>query len=232
MTDEEAKKWVGKLCAAEKRLDFNGGFGFVYGPLSTLESADVAFLTLNPGRPPDGVEVTRAISNECGNAYELDACKPGVSPLAAQFLKFAEMIDRKPKKILTGVVAPFRSGNWRDLEPEQVATSLELGRCFWRGPLQRESLKLVVCCSHVAAMVASELIEVDCTRKDDCKNWAIDSGWGNTKIRVSEKCDKALVHLPHLSRYQLFSHEESKQVLKELFTCQLKGYLEVEKGGL
>lgn len=125
--------WIKKIEKAESDLGFKDGYKFVYGPWTTLAQAEVAFLSLNPGRAPDDAEM-RTISDERGNSYEVERYTTK-SPITDQFLRLADFLNQKPADILAGVVVPFRSDSWAELSKHQKNESLKLGREFWAEPL-------------------------------------------------------------------------------------------------
>ena len=149
--------WIKELEEAEDRFGFSDGYQLVYGPWDTLDKADVAFLSLNPGKAsPYHMNSIREISNERGNTYEVER-RTTVSWINEQLLQIAPLLDRKPAEILTGVVAPFRSDDWAGLTPCQREGSLALGRRFWQAPLSKPDLRLVIVCSSPAAKLVVDV---------------------------------------------------------------------------
>ena len=200
--------WDSLLRRKEKELGFSEGYKFVYGPWDTLSGAEVAFPSLNPGKAPDKAD-KRTVSDERGNSYEMERCMTK-SPTTDPFLRLAEVLGRHPADTLTGVAAPFRSDNWKGLSRSQRTASLELGRYFWRVPLNQRSLRAIVASSNQAAKLAVEVTEA--SRKPE----TIAAGWGNTKLRHHRFGDgKFVLHLPHLSRFKLLGRKRSKQLLRE-----------------
>jgi hypothetical protein len=197
------------LVAAERELGFHQGFKMLFGPWATLDTADVAFLSLNPGRAPDNAEM-RVVSDERGNSYYVEQ-EITRSPITAQFLGMAKFLGVQPGAILTGVVAPFRSNNWKSLPRLQREGALEIGRQFWLKPLQRPTLRLIITCSNEAAAMA-------CAITDAILEEEISSGWGGISIRGYRTPDgRSLVHLPHLSRFRLFGRPASEEPLRRIF---------------
>ena len=74
--------WFDRLTAEERRLDLSGGFKFLYGPWKGLETARIAFLSLNPGQAPVEAEL-RVVSDERGNSYEVERTTT-LSPITEQ----------------------------------------------------------------------------------------------------------------------------------------------------
>ena len=194
--------WIKELEAAEISLGFSDGYKFVYGPWTTLDKTEVAFLSLNPGRAPDGADM-RTISDERGNSYAVERLTTK-SPMTAQFLRLAQLLGRRPIGILTGVVAPFRSDNWSDLEERQKEGSMALGRRFWKGPLSRPDLRLVIVCSGEATKLVTDITGASLDGESD-------AGWGNIKLRrYLSPGSKVVVQLPHLSRFRLLGRKNSE----------------------
>jgi hypothetical protein len=62
----DGRQWLEILHSGEASLGFNQGFKILYCPLTTLVTAKVAFLSLNPGPAPEGADL-RVVSDERGN---------------------------------------------------------------------------------------------------------------------------------------------------------------------
>ena len=204
----DLRYWKQALADEEKRLGLDDGYKFVFGPWDTLNHAEIAFLSLNPGKCPDDF-VKRTISDERGNSYEVEQ-DTTISPITNQFLLLARLLGVAPGEVLTGVAAPFRSHQWSDFSRRQRSESLALGRRFWTVPLKRPDLRLILVCSKEAAKLV-----VDVTGASfDIETPA---GWGNVKLR-RYRCGggKVVVHLPHLSRYRLLGRTLSEAALREI----------------
>lgn len=201
--------WSKILADAEKELGFKDGYKFVYGPWATLDRAEVAFLSLNPaGKVPDNADM-RTVSDERGNSYEVERLTTK-SPITDQFLRLAQFLGHKPRDILTGVAAPFRSDGWKALTREQKLKSLALGRRFWTIPLLRPELRLVIACSQEAAKLAADIIRAPLDLEAS-------AGWGIIKLRRYRSADgKVIVQLPHLSRFKLLGRESSERALRSV----------------
>ncbi|EYD74062.1 hypothetical protein Rumeso_04433 [Rubellimicrobium mesophilum DSM 19309] len=206
-TDREA--WRRRLAAEEQRLNLSQGLKFVYGPWSTLDTGHVAFLSLKPGTAPPGADL-RAVSDERGNSYEVERTTTG-SPITGQFLALTELLGVRPREVLTGVVTPFRAVAWGNLTVRQKDGALALGREFWAGPLARPDLRLIVAVSQEAADLIITL--TGATAESE-----ISAGWGHLCLRRYRTCDgRAIVHLPHLSRFRLLSRAASRDALALAF---------------
>ena len=207
-TPMSADEWMALLTKAETALGFAQGFKPLYSPWSALQSGTVAFLSLNPGRAPDRADL-RMVSDERGNSYLAERLVTR-SPLSAQFLQLCDLIGLAPAQVITGVAAPFRSGNWADLTPEQKQGSLEIGQRFWSGPLARPALRLIFACSAEATRLAISL--TGARLKDE-----ISAAWGNICLRRYVAPDgRVVVQLPHLSRFRLLGRPASEAAIRAL----------------
>ena len=201
--------WIEELAAVEIKLDFSDGYRFVYGPWETLDKAEVAFLSLNPGRGETlDKETMRDISDERGNTYEVEQ-GTSASPMVDQFLRLAKLIEHRPADILTGVVVPFRSKNWDCVEEYQREESLALGRRFWKVPLSRPDLRLIIVTGTPTEKLVVDITEASCDGESD-------SGWGSYKLR-RYRLPKGgrIVYLPHLSHFRLFGRKPSEPKVRE-----------------
>jgi len=140
--------WRHRLTTMEADLGLSDGFRFVYGPLSTLKTGRIAFLSLNPGRAPSATNL-REISDERGNSYDVER-HTTLSPIADQALQAFAFFGAEPNEVLTGVVCPFRTPSWGDLSRSQQTRALAIGHEFWKEPLERPDIDLIICCSNDA----------------------------------------------------------------------------------
>ena len=77
--------WTKKLSDADKKYNFFDGYKLLYCPWETIHKVKIAFISLNPGKPPQNAEL-REISDERGNSYWVER-KITESPITDQFLK-------------------------------------------------------------------------------------------------------------------------------------------------
>ena len=82
--------WQNKLSTLERDYSFHEGYKLLFSPWNTIQKANHAFISLNPGRAPDGADL-RVISDERGNSYEVEEFTTK-SPLTAQFLKLCSFL--------------------------------------------------------------------------------------------------------------------------------------------
>ncbi|MFN3994556.1 MAG: hypothetical protein ACK4IU_16795 [Tabrizicola flagellatus] len=205
---ESYDTWNSRIAAAASRLGFSEGYKILYVPWETLGRSDTVFLSLNPGRPPHGA-VLDTLTDERGNSYEVERTTTA-SPITAQFLALSELIKLKPRDILTGTVAPFRSNRWKTLPSGQRNAALALGREFWRQAFSLRRPKTVIACCSEAAIVANDLL-------GGKAELTIASGWGDTSLRRYRAPDGAvIVEIPHLSTFKLLSCPECREPLRTI----------------
>jgi hypothetical protein len=200
--------WHKRLVATEAELGLSDGFRFVYGPWSTLKAGRLAFLSLNPGRAPSTTN-TREISDERGNSYAVEQ-HTTLSPITDQALKAFSFFGAEPNEVLTGVVCPFRTPSWGDLSRAQQTQALTLGRAFWKDPLDRSDLDMIICCSNDATRAVTGLL-------DARHEASLPAGWGNIQIhRYRTRSGVPILALPHLSRFRLFGRPQSEAAIRTL----------------
>jgi hypothetical protein len=187
--------WRRRLEAEELELSFADGFKFRYGRWITHATAQVAFLSLNPGVAPDGVDL-RTVSDEGGNSYVIER-ETTRSPITDQDLRMAAFLGAVPSAILAGGVIPFRSARMADLSPQQRAAGLALAAEFWREPR-------ALTFGHRGSRSGGERLRGRLPRGDARGRGSVRVG--NQRLRRFRTPDgRAIVHLPHLSQFKLFS---------------------------
>lgn len=200
--------WNSRIAEAALRLGFREGYKILYVPWETLGRSDTVFLSLNPGRPPHGA-VLDTLSDERGNSYEVERMTTA-SPITAQFLALSELLKLKPRDILTGTVAPFRSDRWKTLSLPQRNGALAIGREFWRQAFSLKRPKRVIACCPEAARVAIDIL-------DGKAELTMRSGWGDTSLRRYRASDGSVIaQIPHLSTFKLLSRPECREPLRTI----------------
>lgn len=209
-TDAARKYWSDRLRQEEVAHDFGQGYKLLYCPWKILEGSDLTFLSLNPGRLPNDAEL-RIVSDERGNSYEVERAVTQ-SPITEQFLRMCGFLRVDSSRVLTGVVAPFRSTGWDGLSRAQKAASLNLGRDFWSEALTMPGRRgPIVVCSEQAARLAVDILGAR-------HEVSLPAGWGSIRLhRFRGKEGQTVVHLPHLSRFRLFGREPSEVALRRVF---------------
>ena len=206
--------WTKKLSDTDKRYNFFDGYKLLYCPWETIHEVKIAFISLNPGKPPQNAEL-REVSDERGNSYWVER-KITESPITDQFLKLCDFIEKTPDEILTGAICPFRSMDWdffmngKVFTDKQKEIGLNLGAEFWKEALKNVSTIITV--GNETTNSITKITDTKLTRE-------INSGWGNVKLRRYENHEKniSVIHLPHLSTYKLFSRPECREPLKKIF---------------
>ena len=207
----EKKIWESRLNKIATDYQFDDGYKLLYCPWSTIEASTLAFISLNPGAAPSGVQ-KNLVSDECGNSY-VEEANNTESPLTRQFILMSQMLEYPPSRILTGVIHPFRSNSWKDFSKERKDIGLQVGVEFWSRALSQKINTIVVTgsetCQHLIKITNSKL------------ELSIPSGWGTTQIhRYVNSHGCKVIALPHLSRYKLFSRPECQQPLTKIFNLQ------------
>jgi len=192
----------------EKQYNFSNGYKLLYCPWSTLGKVDTAFISLNPGDPPNSAEL-KILSDERGNSYEVEQFTTK-SPLTAQFLELCNFIKRKPETILTGVACPFRGNRWNDFSSEQKRVGFDIGKNFWSKALDNK-VKLII-------TLGNETTELITNLKNAKLELELNSGWGNYKIRRFKNNEGVeVIQLLHLSTFKLFSRRDCRGPLEKIF---------------
>lgn len=200
--------WRLRLDSVAAEYGFKEGYKLLYCPWATISNSSVAFISLNPGSMPSGME-ENLVSDERGNSYFVEK-EYTKSPLTAQFLKMAEFLAIKPESILTGVIHPFRSNRWKDFSKEQQKSGLRIGAEFWSLALS-SNIKTIVTVGNetfnqVSRLTNSEYVD------------SIFSGWGKCHVqRYQTDTGCKLIKLPHLSSYKLFSRPQCHEALSRIF---------------
>ena len=208
--DAARESWSDRLRQAEAAHGFDQGYKLLYCPWETLQGSDLTFLSLNPGRPPNDAEL-RVLSDERGNSYEVERAVTQ-SPITDQFLRMCGFLRIEPSRVLTGVVAPFRSAGWDGMSRAQKAAALDLGRAFWSEALAAPGRQgPIVVCSDQAARLVVDILGAQ-------HEASFPAGWGNIRVhRFRGRDGQVVVHLPHLSRFRLFGRAPSEAALKRVF---------------
>ena len=131
----DRNNWSKKLSKADAKYHFPDGYKLLYSPWETLKKAKIAFISLNPGKPPKNAEL-KVVSDERGNSYEVEK-EITESEITHQFLSLCKFLETSPNEVLTGTICPFRSADWENFldgstfTDEQKRIGLSLGEEFW-----------------------------------------------------------------------------------------------------
>ena len=200
--------WRDKIDTGARELGFKDGYGLLYGPWAILDQAKIAFVSLNPGGGGEG-DSERSVDYERGNSYEDTESQWAIS---SQFMRMCrDVLQVRATDILTGVAVPYRSRNWNALTSDQKLEGELIGRQFWGEALGHRRRDLVVTCSTLAT---SMIVRATNATLDS----EIPAKWGKAMLRRYVSNDGAIiVALPHLSRFKLFSREQCKSALHDIF---------------
>ena len=191
----------------EQDWGYNEGYKFLYCPWETIKYARYAFISLNPGTPPDGAEL-RTISDERGNSYVIEQAYTR-SPITKQFLLLCGLIGIAPEHMLTGVAAPFRTPKWLNKRDKKM---IPIGIEFWSEVFECQSLEVVFCLGRDAENVIV-------TARNATLEHEISSGWGAYKIRRyvdSKGC--VIIGLLHLSTFKMLSRDQCVKQIQYLLS--------------
>jgi hypothetical protein len=183
---------------------FDDGFKLIYDQWDRIANSKVIFLSLNPGRAPEGVNLEEVYDKQ-GNTYVVEL-KISKSPINRQFIDLFNLLEINLDTVLPGVYIPFRSNRLKDLSREQKEAALKFSRQFWF-PLVRNK-DLIICCGmDVFKEIHKELFPYE-------KVETVSSGWGKTSIkRIVLPNEKIVIGLPHLSTFKLLSNNKSRDVV-------------------
>lgn len=187
------------------------GWRLLYGPVSTAEHAEVAFIGLNPGGDRDEPDHPSFARPAGSSAYTHERWKghpPGQETLQRQVRLLCERLEVDPVEVLAGNLVPFRSPTWGHLQNRTQA--LAFGVKIWRTLLATAQPRLIIAMGreasdHVADLLGLQLEEVKI-------------GWGDLAATRGRGNSLTFVGLPHLSRFRIFGRPASKAALDYLLS--------------
>jgi hypothetical protein len=185
-----------------QRLGLKKGWRFMTCPKENLNRASVALIDTHPGGTvPHGSKW----SCEEGSAYEIeswDGHPVGSAALQVQVQKMCKRLSISPSELFSAHFVPFRSPSWQEMprKKEVLAFSCRL----WAWFLPRMRANKVIC---IGTLAREEVVKLSGMISEIKK---FESGWGKQFIyRYKTNDDRFIFGLPHLSRFKLFSREES-----------------------
>lgn len=207
-----------RIEAEAERRGHHLGWRLLMSPWSTVTSARVAIITMNPGTPRDSAKVASAdevqpnqVSVEGGSAYRLESwwqMPAGTAPHQRQLLRLIELAGEEPDAVLAGNLVPFASRSWSELPDHEEA--LGFGVDLWRELLDgRKPERVFVLGGEIFSAFKGVLGAGEETH--------FPSGWGNIKLRRATFQGGFMVGLPHLSRFKLFRHDGAVSDRERLF---------------
>jgi hypothetical protein len=197
--------WQELLTEKEQAKGYTDGFKLLFCPWSLIDTADTLFLSLNPGNDPSG-EFMRIASDERGNSY-LVKREAKHSPMADQYQKLCQFVEKNPEEVLTGALMPFRTAKWDKNRDRQ---NISVARPFWRQVLAAGKIRRVFCMGREVEDEVVASTKAKLQRQ-------LPANWGNLTIRrYTTKNDIQIFGLLHFSTYKMFGRAECIPQLAEL----------------
>ena len=212
-----------------QRLEHKLGWRFLTSPLATLsKTTELALVTLNPGGRQARSEHPRE-TNESGSCYRVESWRgqaPGKSPLQQQVRALFAMLasvrglesggDALLDACLSGQFVPFRSPTWSTLANPRE--SLEVATTLWTGVFRYLDPKLTITIDLRTFRAMCYILN---------RKWGTEAfaehhptGWGRVQAELllwdSASGKRALLRLPHLSRFRLFGRDASRSHMEDL----------------
>lgn len=124
------------------------GWRLLSSPASTLRSAEVAFIGLNPGGSQaepdhDGLCMPEGFSAYVDEVWGAGKYARGQAPLQKQMRALFERLGVAPHEVLAGNLIPFRSPDLKSLINKD--SSITFGSDLWSEILGKASPGMVVC---------------------------------------------------------------------------------------
>jgi hypothetical protein len=185
--------------AEHNRLGHRLGWRFLYGPVSTLTSATVAIISLNPG----GAAFEEPIwSCEQGSAYTSERWKgkpPGNENHQVQIRRMLDLIHIVPENVLAGPFVPFRSRDWATLANKKA--SLDFGRRLWSWALASSPVTTILVIGRLGGLEKRVCDMAQCHSLVQ----EVPAGWGDQKLRkYTDGAGRIVVSVPHVSQFKIF----------------------------
>ena len=220
---------VAGIEVAYRDLGHTRDWRFLCGPRTTLsKSPAVALVTANPGGGHHTAGHGRE-SCESGSAYitEQWGAAPGTHNLQRQIRALFGLIAEKLgdgvsgddllNQSLTAYYIPFRSPRLSELV--NAKRSIAFAEEMWATILANHIPKLIVTIDHTAFRGISAAIAKNQGRLVGVETYA--TGWGNISAtkhhyQLADEQQTALLRLPHLSTFKLFSRPECSSKLDQI----------------
>ncbi len=184
-----------------RRLGYSRGWRFLTCPERHLQTARVALVTINPGGDQ---YLDPQYSFEEGNAYAVEAWpghRAGNHPLQIQVQRMFSVVGIDIDDVLSGYLVPFRSRRWVDLPRQHEA--IRVGAALWSRVFQISPVNLIIAFGATTGNELAKILNADLHSRHA-------AGWGNIHIEShSFGVGGVMIVLPHLSRFKLFSRDQS-----------------------
>jgi hypothetical protein len=193
-----------------RRLGHTIGWRFLTSPAKTIDAANVALVTQNPGGDVDDPNAPRW-SVENGNAYAIESWRgvpAGQDQLQIQVKRLFEVVGVDINSVLSGYFVPFRSRDWNSLNNRSQSTAF--GRELWKTVFSRSPATLIFAFGKDIAVDMCQILGAS-------PLGSAPAHWANLTIDSYRSRDrKVLIVLPHLSRFRLFYRPTSESAFKTL----------------
>lgn len=182
------------------------GWAFIGCDEAKLSTATVGIIGLNPG----GEDVPDQASWHCPQyelAYLDEPWGPNgtLNPLQVQIKSMLEILKVAPRDVFAAQLVPFRSRSWMRLQDRDAALSTFLP--FWSHILEHGSPRLWISLGKAAGRRLAQLD--DHGSRADVRT--VD--WGNQTAELFQiSRGRAVLALPHLSRFRLFEPPRANAV--------------------
>lgn len=212
-----------------RRLGYNLGWSLIYGPYETMwhPRYPVAFFGLNPG----GAQFEKPqLSNEEGSSYICEewGMDKGRAPLQIQVQNLFESLAKALGKGITGNellhgsmsanLVPFRSATWRALP--RHAEALDFSKSLWRDRIASVPCNLYITMSKVSFNSILQLLKKEVGFEPMGVGVTEPVGWGKAHYEIQDFTSKfgpiAVIRLPHLSRYKIFSSGNCESAIEKI----------------
>lgn len=184
-----------------RELGHTRGWRFLTCPEQNIETASIALVTVNPGGDCDDGS---GWCVEKGSAYVVEDWPSRQRLLQEQVRRMFCAMGEDINSALSGYLVPFRSPTWKDLPYKKP--SLEFGKDLWREVFEVSLAKIVIAFGIDAG---AHLVDVLQGKKID----SFPLRWKNISMSLYQcSHNRVLLVLPHLSRYKIFSKENSREL--------------------
>lgn len=193
-----------------EELGYEAGWRFMSCPESMIDSADLAFVFLNPGGTIEDGQPSW--DQPLGNSYWVESWPPfgrGEAPLQSRVQHLAQIFGVQPDRIFSAHFVPFRSPTWQALEHKRQA--LKFSVSLWRYVLERLSARKIVCVGKGVA--GRQIVELCDAKLEE----TVQMGWGKQTYDVYRGRDNfRILSVPHLSRFHCAGQAHRERILRSV----------------
>lgn len=193
-THRFARELEARIEAQYQKLGFNEGWRLLYSPERVLDSAEVAFIGINPGGKEKDSRDHARFAMPVGQSAYVDEKWSGKA-LQRQAREVMALLDVEPTSVLAGNAIPFRSKDWEELaKPKE---SIEFGTTIWSEILNRVKPKVIITYGNISQEIIWSVVGHGPVQE-------VRTGWGDYMAKEAESAMARLIHLPHLSTFKIF----------------------------